>query len=173
MAMAISLVPKRIYSSIYDLRPETLTEEGVKVVFADLDNTLVRYRQKTATPEVLAWKGDLDGAGITLFIVSNSRKPTRAKTFAESLGVGFIGHAGKPKRGGFQRAMELTGAKPEEAVMIGDQIFTDILGANNAGIRSWLIQPVDLDNPFRVIRYGFEGLFRAFCKDDRRGEAHR
>lgn len=166
--MAISFVPNRIYASIFDLKPDKLKEEGVKTVFADLDNTLIRYSQQVATDEVRRWKEELEAAGITLFLVSNSRKPTRAKRFGEDLGIGYIGHAGKPKAGGFRRAMELTHTLPEEAVMIGDQIFTDILGANNAGIRSWLIVPVALDNPFRVVRYGFEGLFRMWCKDDRR-----
>lgn len=166
--MAISFVPNRIYSSIFDLKPEKLKEEGIKTVFADLDNTLIRYSEKIAPPEVRRWKEALETAGITLFLVSNSRKPTRAKRFGEDLGIGYIGHAGKPKARGFRRAMELTDTKHEEAVMIGDQIFTDILGANNAGIRSWLILPVALDNPFRVVRFWFEGLFRMWCKDDRR-----
>jgi HAD superfamily phosphatase (TIGR01668 family) len=116
----------------------------------------------------MAWKESLNAAGITLFLVSNSRKPTRASTFAKSLGIGYIGHAGKPKKGGFQRALAQVGVTAQESAMIGDQIFTDILGANRMEIRSWLIQPVALDTIFRKIRYGFEGLFRVWCKDDRR-----
>ncbi len=166
--MAISFVPKRIYSSVFDLKPDELTEEGVRVIFADLDNTLVRYAQRTATPEIVAWKEELEAAGIRLFLVSNSRKPTRASDFSESLGIDFIGHAGKPKRAGFERALQRVRVPRENTVMIGDQIFTDILGANNAGIRSWLIQPVAIDNGFRWCRYTLEGLFRVFCKDDRR-----
>ena len=166
--MSISFVPKRIYSSVFDLKPQELRAEGVQVIFADLDNTLVRYSQKTATPELHAWKSELEEAGIRLFLVSNSRKPTRASQFSESLGIDYIGHAGKPKREGFERALARVGVPRENTVMIGDQIFTDILGANNAGIRSWLIQPVALDNPFRWCRYLFEGLFRVFCRDDRR-----
>jgi hypothetical protein len=140
----------------------------VRAIFADLDNTLVRYRDKTATAELIAWKESLNAAGITLFLVSNSRKPTRAATFAKSLDIGYIGHAGKPKRGGFERALAQVGVDRANTVMVGDQIFTDILGANNAGIRSWLIEPVALDNPFRCLRYAFEGIFRLLCKDDRR-----
>jgi hypothetical protein len=166
--MSFSLVPKRIYSSVFDLTPEELQAEGIRAVFADLDNTLVRYREKTAGAELMAWKESLNAAGITLFLVSNSRKPTRASTFAKSLGIGYIGHAGKPKKGGFQRALAQVGVTAQESAMIGDQIFTDILGANRMEIRSWLIQPVALDTIFRKIRYGFEGLFRMWCRDDRR-----
>ena len=166
--MPFSLIPKRIYPDIYALKPAELRAEGVRVIFADLDNTLIRYSRKTATPELKAWKAELEAAGIRLFLVSNSRKPNRPGVFSESLGIDFIGHAGKPKQGCFDRALSVCGVKPEEAVMIGDQIFTDILGANRAGIRSWLIQPIALDTIFRRIRYGFEWLFRVWCRDDRR-----
>ncbi len=166
--MAISFVPQRIYSSVFDLKPDELKAEGVQVVFADLDNTLVSYGQKTATPELLAWKESLNAAGIRLFLISNSQKPDRASIFSQSLGIDFIGHAGKPKRAGFQRALRAVQVPRENTVMIGDQIFTDILGANHAGIRSWLIQPVAIDTGFRWCRYTLEGLFRMFCRDDRR-----
>ena len=165
--MAISFVPNRIYSSIFDLKPEKLKEEGVKTVFADLDNTLIRYSQKVATPEVRRWKEELEAAGITLFLVSNSRKPTRAKRFGEDLGIGYIGHAGKPKARGFRRAMELTDTKHEEAVMIGDQIFTDILCAHHMGIRGILVPPIkDKTNLFfRFKRWCERPFIRKYAKE--------
>ncbi len=166
--MAISFIPKRIYPSVFSLKPEELRAEGVQVIFADLDNTLARYAQKTAAPELIAWKESLDAAGIRLFLISNSRKPARAAAFCQSLGIDFIGHAGKPKRAGFERALERVQTPRENTVMIGDQIFTDVLGANRAGIRSWLIQPVANDTVFRRCRYALEGIFRVFCRDDRR-----
>lgn len=167
--MPISPVPERIYSSIYNLNPSELRSEGIRVIFADLDNTLARYSQKTPSPETVAWKEALEQAGIRLFVVSNSRKPTRVARFCESLGIDYIGRAGKPKKKGFLRALELVNAAPQETAMIGDQIFTDILGANNADVHSWLIQPMKLDTLPRRIRYGIEWPFRALCRDDRRG----
>ncbi len=166
--MRFSLIPERMYSSIFDLTPEDLRKEGIRVVFADLDNTLARYRVRRPSPEVIAWKDTLEAGGVRLFVVSNSRKPTRVTEYCTVLGIDFIGHAGKPKRKGFLRALEQVEASPSEVAMIGDQIFTDILGSNNAGIHSWLITPIQLDTIFRRLRYGFETPFRLLCKDDRR-----
>ena len=169
--MPFSLIPDRIYSSIHSLSAKHLTAEGVKFVLVDLDNTLARYRQRLPGEELVGWKESLQRAGITVFLVSNSRKPARPSLFCEELGISFIGHAGKPKRGCFDQALARLDAQPEECVMVGDQIFTDILGANRAGIRSWLVMPVALDSLFRKLRYGIEGIFRAMCKDDRRQKA--
>ena len=71
---------------------------------------------------------------MTLFILSNNRRPERAKRYAQSLGVPYIGHAGKPKPGSFRRAMEQMGAGPGQTAIVGDQIFTDILGGKRAGV---------------------------------------
>ncbi|MEG2001123.1 MAG: HAD-IA family hydrolase, partial [Evtepia sp.] len=110
------------------------------------------------------WTREMQAAGIRVFILSNSRKPNRARIFAESLGVPFLGRAGKPKRGGFLRAMEQMGESANHTAMLGDQIFTDILGANRAGILSVLIKPVAFGTIFRLMRYGIETPFRLFGK---------
>lgn len=166
--MPISPVPERIYSSVYDLKPDELRQEGIRVILADLDNTLARYAQKEPDQETIAWKNALEAGGVRLFVVSNSRKPTRVSRFCEALGIDYIGHAGKPKKKGFLRALNQLGVQPQEAAMIGDQIFTDILGANNAQVHSWLMQPVKLDTLPRWIRFGIEWPFRALCPEDRR-----
>ena len=103
----------------------------------------------------------LEREGIQLFILSNSRKPGRAQKYAEALGVPFQGHSGKPKKAGYLRAMERMGREPRETVMVGDQIFTDILGANNAGVVPLLVEPIRLaGNPGRYLRYAVETPFR-------------
>ena len=160
--MAFSLIPQGVYPSFSALEPKKLAEKGVKLVLADLDNTLVPYKVPVPTPEVVAWKDALKAEGIELFILSNSRKPDRAQRFAQAMDVPFQGHSGKPKKAGYLRAMERMGAKAEESVMIGDQIFTDVWGANNAGIVPMLILPIRLaGNPGRYIRYAVETPFRA------------
>lgn len=161
--MALAQVPDYIISSVYDLTPERLCAKGIRLVLADLDNTLARYKEKTASDRLKQWKEELEQAGIRVFIVSNSRKPTRARRFAESFGAGFVGQAGKPSPKGFYRALEETGCRKEEALMVGDQIFTDIWGAHNAGILAVLTEPVVLDNAFRRLRYFIETPFRALC----------
>ena len=163
--MAFSLIPQGVYPSFLALEPSALAAKGVKLVLADLDNTLVPYKVPLPTPAVVAWKQALEEAGIRLFILSNSRKPGRAQRFAESLGVPFQGHSGKPKKKGYLSALERMEAKPEETIMIGDQIFTDILGANNAGIAPLLILPIRLaGNPGRYVRFAVETPFRLLGK---------
>ena len=100
-------------------------------------------------------------AEIALFLLSNSRKPGRPHSFAQKLDIPCIGHAGKPKRGGFFRAMERIGVTPDQTVMVGDQIFTDVLGANRSGVTPLLVKPIRLaGNPGRYIRYAVETPFR-------------
>ena len=163
--MAFSLIPRGVYPSFSALDPKALRAKGIKLVLADLDNTLVPYKVPTPNQEVVAWKDALLAEGIELFILSNSRKPGRAQRFAEALGVPFQGHSGKPKKKGYLRALERMGAKPEQTVMVGDQIFTDILGGNNAGVIPLLVEPIRLaGNPGRYIRYAVETPFRMLGK---------
>lgn len=163
--MSLSPIPRGVYPSVTDISPAALAEKGVRLVLADLDNTLVPYKVITPPAEIVAWKEALEAAGITLFLLSNSRKPGRAQRFAEQLGIPYQGHSGKPKRAGYLRAMERMGARPEETIMVGDQIFTDTLGANNAGVTPLLVEPIRLaGNPGRYLRYWAETPFRLLGK---------
>ena len=121
-----------------EISPQALAGRGIRLVLADLDNTLALYRAEEPTPQAAAWARALEEQGIQLFLLSNSRKPGRAQRLAEKLGAPFQGHSGKPGRAGYLRAMERMGCRPEETVMVGDQIFTDTLGAcwwNPSGLR--------------------------------------
>ena len=93
--MPFSLIPRGVYDRVSDISPEALAERGIKLVLADLDNTLVPYQVSEPTQELFDWKKQLNDNGITLFLLSNSRKPTRPGDFAGKLGIPFIGHAGK------------------------------------------------------------------------------
>ena len=160
-----SPIPQGVYPRITDLDPAALARRGVKLVLADLDNTLVPYKATETPPELVAWKQALEAEGIILYLLSNSRKPGRAQAFAQKLGIPFQGHSGKPRKAGYLRAMERMGCTPEQTVMVGDQIFTDTLGANNAGVTPLLVQPIRLaGNPGRYIRYAVETPFRLLGK---------
>ena len=163
--MSFSPIPRGVYPSITEISPQALAGKGIRLVLADLDNTLVAYKV-TRPPEAgVAWKQALEASGIQLFLLSNSRKPGRAQRFAEQLGIPYQGHSGKPSKKGYLRAMERMGAGPRETVMVGDQIFTDTLGANNAGVTPLLVEPIRLaGNPFRYVRYAIETPFRELGK---------
>ena len=159
--MPFSPIPRGVYPSVTHISPKALAGRGIRLVLADLDNTLVPYHVTEPSPEVAAWAAELAEQGIQLFLLSNSRKPGRAQKFAEQLGIPYQGHSGKPKKEGYLRAMERLGCRPEETVMVGDQIFTDTLGANNAGVIPLLVEPIRLaGNPGRYLRYAAETLFR-------------
>ena len=163
--MSLLPIPRGVYPSVTDIDPRALAGKGIRLVLADLDNTLVPYRETQPPAELTAWKEELEAAGIALFLLSNSRKPGRAQSFAEKLGIPYQGHSGKPRKAGYLRAMERMGTKRSETVMVGDQIFTDTLGANRAGVTSVLVRPMAWGkNPGRRLRYAIETPFRLLGK---------
>lgn len=161
----MSLLPWKQADSIYDLTGESLKRAGIHFLLADLDNTLCRYSDTEPGQPLRDWLADLRAHGVELFLLSNSRKPRRPARFAQALGIGYLGHAGKPKTGGFQKALAQLGAEPGACAMVGDQVFTDVWGANRAGIRSILIRPISLKgNPGRYLRYWVELPVRHMAK---------
>lgn len=161
-----SLLPWRQARDIYDLTGESLAGAGIRFLMADLDNTLIPYSRKEPDEPLRHWLEDLKSHGVTLFLLSNSRKATRAPNFAKALGIPYLCHAGKPKRGGYQRAMADHAVTAGESAMVGDQIFTDVLGANRAGVRSILVEPIELrGNPGRYLRYWAEKPMRWLSRD--------
>lgn len=163
----------RVCGSIFDLSGSALAARGITLLLADLDNTLVPYGVPLPTDEVRAWNAELNAAGVTLFVLSNNRHANRPRVFCEALDIPFIGHAGKPKAGSFLKAMERMGASPEQTAIVGDQIFTDILGGNRAGVTTILVRPIRLaGNPGRYLRYAAELPFRALSERGTKEEWH-
>ena len=116
------------YHDIYELSGEALARRGFKLLLADLDNTLAPYGVPLPDEKLKAWRDDLNAHGVTLFILSNNRHESRPRIFAQALDVPFIGHAGKPKTPSFVKAMEQMGVTKEQTAIVGDQVFTDVLG---------------------------------------------
>lgn len=163
--MAFSLTAHWAGRSIYDIDPASLARRGIRLLLTDLDNTLVPYGVPEPDEGVRAWAAELAKQGVTLFVLSNNRHPERPSRFSNALGVPFIGHAGKPKPGSFYQAMEQMGCTAEQTAIVGDQIFTDILGGRNAGVLTLLVEPIRLaGNPGRYLRYAVEWPFRALTK---------
>ncbi len=163
--MAFSLIADMVCDSIYDIDISALKAAGISLLLADLDNTLVPYGVPLPTDEVRAWHKRLEENGILLFVLSNNRRPNRPRIFSEGLNVPFIGHAGKPKVGSFFKAMEQMGVNAEQTALVGDQIFTDVLGGNRAGVTTILVKPIRLaGNPGRYVRYAAELPFRLLSR---------
>ena len=150
-----------VADNIYQLTGEALQRRGIRLLLADLDNTLVPYGVPEPTQQVRDWTAQLQKHGITLFVLSNNRHAQRPSTFANGLEVPYIGHAGKPKTPSFFKAMEQMGVTPQETAIVGDQVFTDVLGGNRAGVTTILVKPIRLaGNPGRYLRYAVEVPFR-------------
>lgn len=150
-----------VADSIYDISVEALARRGIKLLLADLDNTLVPYGVPLPDQKLINWRDELAAYGITLFVLSNNRHENRPRIFSEGLEVPFIGHAGKPKTPSFYKAMEDMRVTKEQTAIVGDQIFTDVLGGNRAGISTILVKPIRLaGNPGRYLRYAVEVPFR-------------
>ena len=143
-----------VADNIYQLTGEALQRRGIRLLLADLDNTLVPYGVPLPDEKLKAWRDDLAAHGVT-------RHAQRPSTFAKGLEVPYIGHAGKPKTPSFFKAMEQMGVTPQETAIVGDQVFTDVLGGNRAGVTTILVKPIRLaGNPGRYLRYAVEVPFR-------------
>ena len=97
--MALPILAHWAGRSIFDIEPAALARRGIRLLLADLDNTLAPYGEPEPTQAVRDWAAALGEQGITLFVLSNNRHPERPRRFSQALGVPFLGHAGKPKPG--------------------------------------------------------------------------
>ena len=162
--MSFSLIADFSADRLVDLDPEFFKSKGISFVLLDLDNTLSPYGTLEPEPEVIRWREDMAEGGIELFFVSNSKKQ-RPVIFSEKLDIPYIMRARKPSPRGIYEALKRTGHKKEETVLIGDQIYTDTLAANLAGVRMILVRPIKFSNIFLALRYGLELPFRALTRE--------
>ena len=146
--------PRYRFGSIMEITPEFMKEHSLKAAVLDVDNTLAVYEQQTPAKGVPEWIDLMKEIGIRCIIVSNNDEE-RVAPFAEQVGLPFITKAGKPLGSGIRKACAATGTKPSETVMIGDQIFTDILGGNLHGLPTVLVEPFELETSrfFRLKRW--------------------
>ncbi len=135
------LFPKEYVPDISAYDFEGAYARGKRVILFDIDNTFVPHGAP-ADGKSLELIRRLKDEGFALCAVSNN-KEKRVKMFCDAAETGYIFSAKKPSPGAYRRAAEREGFGPEQALFFGDQIFTDILGANRAGIDSVLVKPVD------------------------------
>ena len=150
--MAFSLLPKIIVPSLTDVSVELLQSRNIRLLMLDFDNTIVPYTTSTPTEEMKAWFADMAGSDIRLCIVSNSHKD-RVKVFAAEYGISCITHSRKPFPKGIRECLQKFSADPKECALVGDQIFTDTLGANCTGVTSILVNAIDNHNIWLKLRH--------------------
>ena len=120
---------------------DELVREGVRLVLLDRDNTCVPRDAKTAPPEVMAWLERARAAGLKLCLVSNNFHSSQVRATADELGCAVVDHAMKPAPFALWRALRLCDVPASAAVMVGDQVFTDVCAGNLAGVRTILVRP--------------------------------
>lgn len=141
--------PFLIKNAITDLDAQWLKEQGIAALLLDVDNTLTSHDSQEVSPAIIGWLSEMQKAGVKLTVVSNG-KYERVKPFAEKLGLSFISLAAKPLPFGFFRAVKALGFSKKQCAVVGDQLFTDLLGGKLAGIRVILLHPIEpeIGKPF-------------------------
>ena len=125
-----------------DISVQLLLERGIDTLILDVDNTLCIRKGAEILPGILQWLDDLRAAGIKLIILSNAM-PSRMQGIAARFSLPFVGLGGKPLPFGFLRAMKRMGSKAKHTAIVGDQLFTDMLGGHLAGCQTLLVCPVE------------------------------
>ena len=148
-------------SSIDRIPVEQLAREGIKGLLIDLDNTMTLWNDVEVSPQVTEWVLRVKSAGIGICVVSNNSRRQRVAIVAERLDVPFVYGAVKPRRRAFRTGMEILGTGSRDTAVIGDQLFTDILGGNRLGLYTILVTPISTREHLgtRLFMRNFERLF--------------
>lgn len=134
--------PSASIERVEDVDLGALKASGKRLVLLDVDNTLLPWRGTDVPASVLAWLEAGRAMGLEFCILSNTRHPDRLKDLGDKMAVPFIRAKFKPSRQMYFMALEKYAATPEETVMVGDQLLTDVFGANRSGIDAIWIKPV-------------------------------
>lgn len=155
--------PTVLKNRITDITAAELEEMGVKALLLDVDNTLTAHHSQELSDAVSDWLSSMRKAGICLTIVSNA-KYRRIKPFADRIGLPFIHMACKPLPFGFCRAVKTLSLAKDACAAVGDQTFTDVLGARLAGVRVIQLLPIEPENKwnFKWRRALEKGILRRF-----------
>jgi len=143
------LRPKLYSTAINRIDPRELRLRGIRGAIVDLDNTLVGFRSLVPLEEDALWVQRAKQADVRVLVLTNNGTPWAAKV-AHDLGVPCIPRARKPLPHGFRRALNVLELEPHEAVVIGDQLFTDVLGAKLAGLEVILVDPLVRHDPWNT-----------------------
>ena len=164
--MPLSFLPKTIAPSLVALEVSFLENQGIRLLMLDFDNTIVPYTTSVPTEEMDAWLRNILASNIHVCVVSNTKK-TRAPVFCNKYGMDIITHAGKPFGKGIKKCLQKYDMAPAQCALVGDQIFTDTLGANLNGVRSILIPAIHNHNFWLKLRHVAELPFIFFARKRR------
>jgi len=156
--MPFSPFPTIITDALTDITPDLLEERGIRLLMLDFDNTIVPYTTSTPEPLMEQWLLDMKQTDIQICVVSNSKK-NRVKIFCDNYGIPCITHAKKPFTRGIRECLAKFGIPAAQAALVGDQIYTDTLGGNAAGVTTILVKAIDNHNFWLKARHVLEMPF--------------
>jgi HAD superfamily phosphatase (TIGR01668 family) len=159
MSVYQKCIPHAYYATIFEIPYQKLKEQGIKSLFFDLDNTIIAYDEAELNHKQIAFINDLK-KDFKVLILSNTNFK-RVSLAVNKLDIPFIWHAKKPLKMGFNKALKMIDAKKEETMIIGDQLMTDVFGANRFGIRSILVASVKRKSDRKITKVNriIEGIF--------------
>lgn len=135
------LYPNELFKSVKEISYDFLKQNKIKALILDVDNTLIDY-EKNLDDDIIKWVKELKEKEIKLYILSNSNKKEKVKTVAEKLKIEYEYFGKKPLKIGFKKVQKKLGEKPENIGVVGDQIFTDVLGGNMCKMFTILVDPI-------------------------------
>lgn len=141
--------PKEYVDSTYNIDFEKYYEDGYRSIIFDIDNTLVPHGAPADDRAISLFKR-LHAIGYKTMMISNNKEP-RVKMFCDAVESPYIYKAGKPKPDNYIKAMELMGTDTNNTLFVGDQIFTDVWGANKSNIYSILVKPINPKEEIQII----------------------
>lgn len=133
------LCPGLFVDSVHDIQLESLRSRNIQGLILDLDNTILIWDKSEFEPEIITWLNNLHSQGFQVVLVSNNHR-SRVEKMAGILQIPFIHRALKPTKNGFYQAMKIMDLPAEQIAVVGDQLFTDILGGNRMGFFTILVK---------------------------------
>jgi len=141
------LYPDKYYKSIFEVDLKALKSEGIKGIIIDIDNTIVPWSDKKISGEVFNWFQIIISKNFKLCLISNGMM-RRVECFSNQLDIPAISNAVKPRKKAFKQGLKILDISNNEVALIGDQIFTDILGGNRMGFQTILVDPLNKEEFF-------------------------
>ena len=165
------LYPDGYFDKVRDIKIEYLKENEIKAIILDVDNTLIDY-YKVFPEGTKEWVKNVKKYGIKFCILSNSNKIEKVKEVAKQIDVPYFYFAKKPLKGGFKKAKKLLNEESKNIAVVGDQIMTDVIGANRCKMFSILVKPIqEKDMIITRVKRPFENLIiKKYLNKIKRGE---
>ena len=135
------LYPNAYFNNVREITIDFLQNNKINALILDVDNTLIDY-DKNLPQETIEWAENLKNNKIKLYILSNTNKKEKVKEVAKKLNIEYIYFAKKPLKSGFKKVQKILEEKPENIGVVGDQIFTDVIGGNRCKMFTILVEPI-------------------------------